>query len=77
MPLITVSMGLKRLTIQLMFNEVSLFTFSNGTHGFAVMVTKNYLKIGVILLVIGAVRKNTLLQMITKLCFHNIKIYCQ
>ena len=38
------SIGLKRLTIQLVFNEVSLFTFSNGTHGFYVTVPKNYLK---------------------------------
>ena len=38
------SIGLNRLTIQLVFNEVSLFTFSKGTHGFDVMVPKNYLK---------------------------------
>ena len=38
------SIGLNRLTIQLVFNEVSLFTFSKGTHGFDVTVTKNYLK---------------------------------
>ena len=38
------STGLKRLTIQLVFNEVSLFTFSKGTHGFDVTVPKNYLK---------------------------------
>ena len=38
------SIGLKRLTIQLVFNEVSLFTFSKGTHGFDVTVPKNYLK---------------------------------
>ena len=37
------SIGLKRLTIQLVFNEVSLFTFSEGTHGFDVTVPKNYL----------------------------------
>ena len=37
------SIGLNRLTIQLVFNEVSLFTFSKGTHGFYVMVLKNYL----------------------------------
>ena len=36
--------GLKRLAIQTVFNEVSLFTFSKGTHGFDVMVPKNYLK---------------------------------
>ena len=35
--------GLNRLTIQLMFNEVSLFTFSQGIHGFDVTVPKNYL----------------------------------
>ena len=39
------SIWLKRLTIQLVFNEVSLFTFSKGTHGFDVTVPKNYLKI--------------------------------
>ena len=33
-----------RLTIQLVFNEVSLFTFSEGTHGFDITVPKNYLK---------------------------------
>ena len=38
------SIGLNRLTIQLVFNEVSLFTFSKGTHGFDVTVPKNYLK---------------------------------
>ena len=38
------SIGLKRLTIQPVFNEVSLFTFSKGTHGFDVTVPKNYLK---------------------------------
>ena len=38
------SIGLKTLTIQLMFNEVSLFTFSKETHGFDVTVPKNYLK---------------------------------
>ena len=38
------SIGLRRLTIQLVFNEVSLFTFSKGTHGFDVTVPKNYLK---------------------------------
>ena len=37
------SIGLKKLTIQLVFNEVSLFTFSKGTHGFDVTVPKNYL----------------------------------
>ena len=37
------SIGLKRLTIQPVFNEVSLFTFSEGTHGFDVTVPKNYL----------------------------------
>ena len=39
------SNGLKRLTIQSVFNEISLFTFSKGTHGFDVTVPKNYLKI--------------------------------
>ena len=38
------SIGLNRLTIQPVFNEVSLFTFSEGTHGFDVTVPKNYLK---------------------------------
>ena len=38
------SIGLNRLTIQLVFNEVSLFTFSKGTYGFYVTVPKNYLK---------------------------------
>ena len=38
------STGLNSLTIQLVFNEVSLFTFSKGTHGFYVTVPKNYLK---------------------------------
>ena len=33
-----------RLTIQLVFNEVSQFTFSKETHGFDVTVPKNYLK---------------------------------
>ena len=37
------SIGLNRLTIQLVFNEVSLFIFSKGTHGFDVTVPKNYL----------------------------------
>ena len=37
------SIGLNRMTIQLVFNEVSLFTFSKETHGFDVMVPKNYL----------------------------------
>ena len=37
------SIGLKRLTIQPVCNEVSLFTFSEGTHGFDVTVPKNYL----------------------------------
>ena len=37
------SIGLKRLTIQLVFNKVSLFTFSKGTHGLDVMVPKNNL----------------------------------
>ena len=32
------SVGLNRLTIQLVFNEVSLFTFSEETHGFDVTV---------------------------------------
>ena len=39
------SIGLNKLTIQLVFNEVSLFTFSKGTHGFDVTVPKNYLNI--------------------------------
>ena len=39
------SIWLNRLVIQLVFNEVSLFTFSKGTHGFEVMVPKNYLKL--------------------------------
>ena len=39
------SIGLHRLTIQPVFNEVSLFTFSEGTHGFDITVPKNYLKI--------------------------------
>ena len=38
------SIGLKRLTIQPVFNEVSLFAFSKGTHGFDITVPKNYLK---------------------------------
>ena len=38
------SIGLKRLTIQPVFNEFSLFTFSKGTHGFDVTVPKNYRK---------------------------------
>ena len=29
--------------MQLLFNEVSMFTFSKGTHGFDVRVPKNYL----------------------------------
>ena len=41
------SIGLKRLTIQPVFNEVSLFTFSEGTHGFDITVPKNYLNIDV------------------------------
>ena len=32
------------MTIQLVFNEVSLFTFSKGTHGFDITVPENYLK---------------------------------
>ena len=40
------SIELNRLTIQLAFNEVSLFTFSKGTHGFDVTVPKNYLNLG-------------------------------
>ena len=39
------SIGLSRLTIQLVFNKVSLFTFSKRTHGFDVTVPKNYLKL--------------------------------
>ena len=38
------SIGLNRLTIQLVFNEVSLFIFSKETRGFDVTVPKNYLK---------------------------------
>ena len=38
------SFRLNRLTIQLVPSEVSLFTFSKGTHGFDVTVPKNYLK---------------------------------
>ena len=38
------SIGLNRLTIQPVFNEVSLFTFSKGAHSFDVTVPKNYLK---------------------------------
>ena len=37
------SIGLNRLTIQLVFSEASLFTFSKGTHGFDITVPKNYL----------------------------------
>ena len=37
------SIGLSRLTIQLVFNGVSLFTFSKGTHGCDVTVPKSYL----------------------------------
>ena len=37
------SVWLNRLTIKLLFNEVSLFTFSKETHGFDVTVPKNYL----------------------------------
>ena len=37
------SIGLNRLTIQLVFNKVSLFTFSKGTHGVDITVPKNYL----------------------------------
>ena len=44
------SIGLNRLTIQLLFNEVSLFTFSKRTHGFDVTVPKNYLKFEIILM---------------------------
>ena len=36
------SIGLNRLTIQLVFNELSLFTFSKCTHGFDNMVLKNH-----------------------------------
>ena len=39
------SIGLSRLTTQLVFNEVSLFTFSKGTHDFDVTVPKNYLEL--------------------------------
>ena len=39
------SIGLNRLTIQPVFSEVSLFTFSKGTHGFDATVPKNYLNI--------------------------------
>ena len=39
------SFGLKRLTMQLVFNKVSLFKFSKRTHGFDVTVPKNYHKI--------------------------------
>ena len=39
------SIRLNRLTIHLVFNEVSLFTFSKGTHGFDVTVPKNYLNV--------------------------------
>ena len=37
------SIGLKRLTIQPVFNEVSLFTSSKETRGFDVTVPKNYI----------------------------------
>ena len=37
------SIRLNRLTIQPVFNEVSLLTFSKGTHGFDVTVPKTYL----------------------------------
>ena len=39
------SIALKRLTIQPVFNKVSLFAFSKGTHDFDVTVPKNYLKL--------------------------------
>ena len=39
------SIGLKRLTIQPVFNEVSLFTFSEGTHGFDVTVPRTTLNL--------------------------------
>ena len=42
-----ISIELNRLTIQLVFNEVSLFTFSNWTHGFDVRVPENYLKMSI------------------------------
>ena len=35
---------LKRLAIQVVFNEVSQVTFSKKTHGFGVTIPKNYLK---------------------------------
>ena len=35
------SIGLNKLTTQQVFNEVSLFTFSKGTHGFDVTFPKN------------------------------------
>ena len=38
------SVGLNRLTIQLVFSEVSLFTFFKGRRHFDVTVPKNYLK---------------------------------
>ena len=38
------SIGLNRLAMHPVFNEVSLFTISKGTHGFDVMVSKNYVK---------------------------------
>ena len=38
-----ISIGLNRLTIQLVCNGVSLFTFSKWTHGFDVTVPENYL----------------------------------
>ena len=38
------SIVLNSLTIQLVSNEVSLFTFCTGTHGFDVTVPKNYLE---------------------------------
>ena len=41
------SIALKRLTIQLVFNEILLFTFSKGTLGFAIIVQKNYLNVAI------------------------------
>ena len=58
------SIGLNRLTIQLVFNEVSLFTFSDWTHGFDVTVPKNYLKSNI---VSGTLILNSSLRMSTRL----------
>ena len=66
------SIGLKRLTIQPVFNEVSLFTFSKGTHGFDVTVPKNYLNVNEIRpIFMGCMETNEAADLVISSCVNN------